>query len=61
MTVRSPALIAGSVLVAIAVGLIWFNLPLVPVLTGAIGTGLLLFWRAQRQRRTTTAGVLRLE
>ena len=50
-TTRSPALIGGSMLVAGAIALIWFKLPLVPVLTGAIGAGVLLYWRAHREGR----------
>ena len=48
MISQSPALIGGSVLVTIVIALVWFHLPLVPVLTGAVGAGLLLLWRARR-------------
>ena len=61
MTARSPGLIGGGVLVAIAIALVWFHLPLVPVLTGAVGVGLLLLWRARRDGPGDTAVTSRKE
>jgi hypothetical protein len=40
--------IMASVIVALAVALIWFRAPLLPALLGGAGAGLLLYWRDRR-------------
>ena len=49
MTVHSPGLIIGSVMVGMAVALVWFNVPVVPAVTGAILAGLVLYLRSRRR------------
>lgn len=50
MTVQSPRLIVGSVVVGMAMALVWLHVPIVPAVTGAIVAGLFLYFRSGRPR-----------
>jgi hypothetical protein len=49
---RARYLITGSVVVALVIAVLWFQAPVVPAVVGALGAGLLLYWR---QRRSASA------
>ena len=49
---RTPAVIAASVATAMLIALVWLRAPLIPVMIGALGAGLVLL-RAKRRRRAT--------
>jgi hypothetical protein len=49
---RSSRLVLGSVVLAIAVALIWLHAPLLPTLLGGGGAGALLLWRGRSMEST---------
>ena len=45
---RSLQLTSASVLAGVATALVWFKAPIIPAVVGALGAGLVLYWRSQR-------------
>jgi hypothetical protein len=47
---RAGYLITGSAAVAVAIAVLWFQAPVVPAVLGALGAGLVLYWRQRRRQ-----------
>jgi hypothetical protein len=45
---RTGYLIAGSAVVAVVIAVLWFQAPVIPAVLGALGAGLVLYWRQRR-------------
>jgi Kef-type K+ transport system membrane component KefB len=45
---RAGYLITGSAVVAVVIAVLWFQAPVVPAVLGALGAGLVLYWRQRR-------------
>ena len=45
---RSIRFTSASILAGVATALVWLKAPIIPAVLGALGAGLVLYWRAQR-------------
>jgi len=45
----SPAILAASVVLGIAVAIIWMGAPVVPAVVGAITAGAVVYWRTRKR------------